>query len=86
MYKANGMNTDFKIRINDITLRVKKLNFKNYCGAFEIWKKDNIQFILVYNTERSENHAWSVNDNESSNVCQEYIDKIVTAIDSHYAK
>ena len=84
--KANYMNNDFPITINDITLRVKKLNFKNYSGAFEIWKKDNIQFILVHNTNTSENKAWSVDDNESSNVCQEYIDKIVTAIDSHYAK
>ena len=79
------MNTRFPIKINDITLMVKKLNFKNYYGAFEIWKKDHIQFILVHNINRRENHAWNVDYTESSQVSQEYINKIVTAIDSHYA-
>jgi hypothetical protein len=79
------MNNYFSIKINEITLRVKKLNFKNYFGAFEIWKKNHIQFILVHNINRRENHAWNVGDVESSQVSQQYIDKIVTAIDSHYA-
>ena len=79
------MNTRFPIKINDITLMVKKLNFKNYFGAFEIWKKNHIQFILVHNISRRENHAWNVNDAESSNVSQQYIDKVVRAIDSYYA-
>jgi len=79
------MNNYFSIKINEITLRVKKLNFKNYFGAFEIWKKNHIQFILVHNISRRENHAWNVADAESSQVSQQYIDKIVTAIDSHYA-
>jgi hypothetical protein len=80
------MDNYFPIKIDDITLKVRKLNFKNYCGAFEIWKKDSIQFILVHNLNRSENRAWSVNYNESSNISQDYIDKIMTAIDSYYAK
>lgn len=78
------MNTYFPIQINDITLRVKKLNFKNYCGAFEIWEKDNIQFILVHNRNRRENHAWCVDESESLEVTQEYINKIIKAIDAHY--
>jgi hypothetical protein len=79
------MNNYFSIKINEITLRVKKLNFKNYFGAFEIWKKNHIQFILVHNISRRENHAWNVANAESSQVSQQYIDKIVAAIDSHYA-
>ena|GEM_PF-4033640 len=82
--KANGMNDDFPIKINDIVLTVKKLNFKNYCGAYEIWKKDNIQFILVHNVSKRIHHAWNVDHDESSNVSQKYINEIVSAIEFHY--
>ena len=44
-----------------------------------------IQFILVHDINRNTNHAWNVDYAESSKVSQEYIDKIITAIDSHYA-
>jgi len=80
------MNNYFPIKIDDITLMVKRLNFKNYCGAFEIWKKSSLQFILVHDKNRSVNHAWNVDHDESSQVSQEYINKIVTAIDFHDAK
>jgi len=83
--RYNVMNDIFTILIDNQPLEVRRLNFKNYYRAFEIWKKSAIQFILVHNRNRSVNHAWNVDYAESSQVSQEYIDKIVTAIDSHYA-
>jgi hypothetical protein len=77
------MNDYFPIKIDNITLKVKRLNFKNYSAAYEIWKKDSIQFILVHDAKRRENHAWNIEHGESSNVSQEYIDKIAGAIDFH---
>ena len=79
------MNDIFTIIIDNEPLEVRKLNFKNYGGAFEIWKKSEIQFILVHDINKNTNHAWNVDYAESSQVCQEYIDKIAGAIGSHYA-
>jgi len=79
------MNDIFTITIDNEPLEVRKLNFKNYDGAFEIWKESEIQFILVHDISRNTNHAWNVDYAESSQVSQEYIDRIATAIDSHYA-
>jgi hypothetical protein len=79
------MNDIFTIIIDNEPLEVRKLNFKNYDGAFEIWKKAEIQFILVHDINRNTNRAWNVDYAESSQVSQEYIDKIAAAIDSHYA-
>ena len=78
------MSNIFTININDELLEVRKLNFKNYHGAYEIWKKSELQFILVHDINKSKGHAWNVDYAESSKVSQEYIDKIVTAIDGHY--
>jgi len=64
---------------------VKKLNLKNFCLAFEIWNKENIQFILVHDINRSKNNQWKIDYDESLKVSREYVDKIVIAIDSHYA-
>ena len=79
------MNDIFTIFINNEPLQVRKLNFKNYDGAFEIWKESSIQFILVYEKNRNINHAWNVDCTESLKVSQHYINKIISAIDSHYA-
>jgi len=79
------MNNIFTILIDNEPLEVRKLNFKNYSGAFEIWKKSEIQFILVHDKGSSVNHAWNVDYADSSQVSQEYINKIITAIDFHYA-
>ena len=83
--KGNVMRDIFTIVIDNEPLEVRKLNFKNFIGAYEIWKKSQIQFILVHDIDRRESHAWSVNYAESPKVSQQYIDKIITAIDSHYA-
>ena len=77
------MNSPFSIKIDNIALIVKKLNFKNYYRAFEIWKMNIIQFILVHNMNRNDNHAWSVD--AYANVTQSHIDKIIAAIDLHYS-
>ena len=79
------MNDIFTIIINNEPLEVRRLNFKNYYRAFEIWKKSAIQFILVHDRDRSINHAWNVDYAEASKVSQAYINKIVKAIDSHYS-
>ena len=78
------MNDIFTIIIDNEPLEVRKLNFKNYPGAYEIWKNLEIQFILVHDINRNTNHAWNVDYAESSQVSQEYIDKIADTIDSHY--
>src|SRR5579863_8290274 len=79
--KSNFMNNFFAIQIEDDILKVKRLNFKNFSGAFEIWKKDYIQFILVQN-QHNEGRAWTVDHDADIN--QEYLDKIVAAIHYHY--
>jgi hypothetical protein len=78
------MNDIFTIVIDNEPLEIRKLNFRNYWRAFEIWKKSSIQFILVHDIDRSVNHAWNVDYAESLKVSQEYINKIIAAIDSHY--
>ena len=77
------MNESFSINLNNETLEVRELNLKNYCGAFEIWKKGELQFIIVHNINISQNPAWSVDHSESSNVSQEYIDAVGNQIDSY---
>ena len=77
------MNDIFTIIIDNEPLEVRKLNFKNYSGAYEIWKKSAIQFILVHNADSSK--AWNVDYSESTKVSQGYIDKIIAAINAHYA-
>ena len=77
------MNDIFTIVIDNEPIEVRKLNFKNYLGAYEIWIKSEIQFILVH--DENSNHAWNVDYAESSKVSQVYVDKIVAAIESHYA-
>ena len=77
------MNDIFTITIDNETLEVRKLKFKNYSGAYEIWKNSAIQFILVHNEDSS--HAWNINYAESSKVSPKYIAKIIAAINSHYA-
>jgi hypothetical protein len=77
------MNDIFTIVIDGKSLEIRKLNFKNYLGAYEIWKKSKLQFILVHDTNRNTNHAWNVDYTESSKVSPRYIDKIITAIDAH---
>ena len=79
------MNDIFTIIIDSEPLQIKKLNFKNYCGAYEIWEKSEIQFILVHDRDRAVNLAWNVDYAESSKITQEYINKIAAAIESHYA-
>ena len=76
------MNDIFTIVINKEPLEVRKLTFKNYTGAFEIWKKSAIQFILVHNADSGK--AWNVDYAESAKVSQGYIDKIIAAINAHY--
>ena len=76
------MNDIFTITIDNKTLEVRKLKFKNYLGAYEVWKNSTIQFILVH--DENSNRAWNIDYAESSEVSQEYIDKIIDAIDSHY--
>ena len=78
------MSDIFTIIIDNEPLEVRKLNFKNYPGAFEIWKKKEIQFILVHDVDKNINHAWNVDYAEASKVSQEYINKIVAAINSHH--
>lgn len=77
------MNDIFPITINSEILEVRKLKFKNYRGAYEILKNSAIQFILVHN--ENSNEAWNVDYAESSQVSPEYMDKIITAISSHYS-
>ena len=77
------MNDIFTIIIDNEPLEVRKLNFKNYAGADEIWKKSAIQFILVHSADLGK--AWNVDYAESAKVRQEYIDKIIAAINAHYA-
>ena len=77
------MNDIFTIIIDNEPLEVRKLHFKNYAGAYEIWKKSAIQFILVHNADSGK--AWNVDYAESAKVSQEYIDKIIAAINAHYA-
>ena len=79
------MNDIFTIIIDNEPLEVRKLHFKNYAGAYEIWKKSEIQFILVHDINRNTNHAWNVDYAESSQVSQEYIDKTIAAINAHNA-
>ena len=79
------MNINFTIIIDEEPLEVRKLNFKNYPGAYEIWKKSEIQFILVHDLDKDINHAWNVDYAESLKVSEEYIDKIIAAINAHYA-
>ena len=81
--ESNVMNDIFTITIDNEPLEVRKLKFKNYLAAYEIRKNSAIQFILVHN--ENSNEAWNVDYAESSQVSQQYIDKIVAAIDSHYA-
>ena len=77
------MNDIFTIIIDNEPLEVRKLNFKNYSGAYEIWKKSVIQFILVHDADSDK--AWNVDYAESTKVSQGYIDKIIAAINAHYA-
>ena len=77
------MNDIFPITINSEILEVRKLKFKNYRGAYEILKNSAIQFILVHNA--NSNDPWNVDYSETSKVSPEYLDKIITAISSHYA-
>ena len=77
------MHDIFTIIIDNEPLEVRKLNFKNYTGAYEIWKKSAIQFILVHNADLVK--AWNVDYAESAKVSQGYIDKIIAAINAHYA-
>jgi hypothetical protein len=77
------MSDIFTIIIDNQPLEVRKLKFKNYLAAYEIWKNSAIQFILVHN--ENSNDAWNVDYAEISQVSPEYMDKIITAISSHYA-
>jgi hypothetical protein len=64
---------------------VRRLNFKDCDGAFEVRNKKEIQFILVHDINRNTNCACNVGYAEYSKVTQEYINEIVSAIDSYYA-
>jgi len=79
------MSDIFTIVIDGKSLEIRKLNFKNYFGAYEIWKESELQFILVHDVNKSESHAWNVDCAEASEVSTGYISKIITAIDDHYA-
>ena len=80
------MSDIFTIIIDGDTLEIRTLNFKNYSGAYEIWKKSELQFILVHDENKNEVHAWNINYAESSEVSPQYLNKIITAITKHLSK
>ena len=79
------MSDIFTIVIDGTSLEIRTLNFKNYSGAYEIWKKSALQFILVHDENKSEGHAWNVDYAESSEVSPQYINKIIMAITEHFS-
>ena len=79
------MSDIFTIIINGDSLEIRTLNFKNYSGAYEVWKKLELQFILVHDENKNEVHAWNVNYAESPEVSPQYINKIIAAITEHFS-
>ena len=79
------MNDIFTIIIDKKSLEVINLSFKGYCAAYGISKKKKTSFILVCNETIKRNPKWHIDYTGSSIVSHKYIDKIITAIDSHYS-
>ena len=79
------MSDIFTIIIDGDPLEIRTLNFKNYSRAYEIWKKSALQFILVYDENKREGHAWNLDYAESSEVSPQYINKIIRAITEHFS-
>ena len=78
------MTDSFIINIGDETLKIIAVEEDNNSDKFEIWKGGTLQFVIAPAIINSINPGWRVDNAESLNVSQNYLNAIGDRIESHY--